>query len=397
LKDLLEHCITACNNSKISFCKFISANDAGATGAHQSGLYIPQSAYNILFNEKGIKGQNKDKTVIILWQNDFETESRFIYYGQGTRNEYRITRFGKGFPYLKDEFVGSLFVICKIEEDFYNAYILESDEDIEDFLSAYSMTANETNQIIPTTNKISPDKPLQLNINELFNTYAANLKIDFPSTEEISKVSREIYYKINNIERNHYNNATINPDTELLHWLKYEFDLFKTIENSRYLSIIDQKIQSVDDLIQIANTILNRRKSRAGKSLENHLKEIFTLNNLKFDHQPYSEDKKKPDFLFPGQKYYFDENFINKNVFLAAKTTCKDRWRQILNEADRIKVKHLFTLQQGISSFQLKEMYDNNVILVIPSEYLNYFPKSYKDKLLTLKGFIQFVNEKCQF
>jgi|GEM_PF-7064025 len=27
-------------------------------------------------------------------QGDFFTDSRFIYYGQKTRNEYRITRFG---------------------------------------------------------------------------------------------------------------------------------------------------------------------------------------------------------------------------------------------------------------------------------------------------------------
>lgn len=46
----------------------------------------------------------------------------------------------------------------------------------------------------------------------------------------------------------------------------------------------------------------------------------------------------------------------NKLVFLGAKTTCKDRWRQVLNEADRIETKYLFTLQQGISKNQLREM-----------------------------------------
>lgn len=34
---------------------------------------------------------------------------------------------------------------------------------------------------------------------------------------------------------------------------------------------------------------------------------------------------------------------------LAVKTTCKDRWRQILNEADKIHQVHLFTLGRSFS------------------------------------------------
>ena len=46
---------------------------------------------------------------------------------------------------------------------------------------------------------------------------------------------------------------------------------------------------------------------------------------------------------------------------LAAKTTCKDRWRQIINEADRIKLKHLITLQEGVSEAQFREMQEAGV------------------------------------
>ena len=34
------------------------------------------------------------------------------------------------------------------------------------------------------------------------------------------------------------------------------------------------------------------------------------------------------------------------------KSTCKDRWRQVLSEADRIPNKHLFTLEAAISENQ---------------------------------------------
>ncbi len=52
----------------------------------------------------------------------------------------------------------------------------------------------------------------------------------------------------------------------------------------------------------------------------------------------------KPDFLFPSAGAYHDTEFPVENLrMLAVKTTCKDRWRQILNEADKIHQVHLFT------------------------------------------------------
>lgn len=77
-----------------------------------------------------------------------------------------------------------------------------------------------------------------------------------------------------------------------------------------------------------------------------------------------------------------------------SKTTCKDRWRQVLNEADNVPVKHLFTLQQGISRNQLSEMYHENVCLVVPAQYLNSFDKEFQSRIMTLSGFTSFVKEK---
>ncbi|HET6225514.1 MAG TPA: type II restriction endonuclease, partial [Bacteroidia bacterium] len=171
-----------------------------------------------------------------------------------------------------------------------------------------------------------------------------------------------------------------------------EFQLFKVIENDRYNSRIKKSFKTVEELVETANTILNRRKSRAGKSLEHHLSEIFKTFHLSFATQVITEDNKKPDFLFPNVDAYYNDKFNEKKlVVLASKTTCKDRWRQILNEADRVKTKHLFTLQQGISNNQLEEMYKYNVCLVVPKVYLSSFPKNFQNKILTLDSFINHV------
>lgn len=76
--------------------------------------------------------------------------------------------------------------------------------------------------------------------------------------------------------------------------------------------------------------LLNRRKSRAGKSLEHHLATLFAAAQLRFEAQPLTEVGKRPDFLFPNGEAYHDWSFpTEKLVFLGAKTTCKDRWRQV--------------------------------------------------------------------
>lgn len=65
---------------------------------------------------------------------------------------------------------------------------------------------------------------------------------------------------------------------------------------------------------------------------------------MKFEEQV----NKKPDFIFPdGVSYHNFEFQADKLTMLGAKTTCKDRWRQVLNEADRIRDKHLFYITKG--------------------------------------------------
>ena len=85
----------------------------------------------------------------------------------------------------------------------------------------------------------------------------------------------------------------------------------------------------------------------------------------------------------------------SKLITLAAKTTCKDRWRQILNEADRLKneKKYLCTLQQGISPDQMDEMELAKVILVVPKPYIKYYPADRRKKIWTIKQFVDYIKE----
>lgn len=383
---ITESAIKAVNRGKLAYCKFLSANDTGDTGTHQSGIYISKEAVPILFDVPGQRGDNKDRFVRIHWQDDFETDSRFIYYGAKTRNEYRITRFGRRFPFLRPENTGDLFVLVQMDNDYYKAYILQTEDDINGFLNAFGMSPTDTDKLIQ---KRECDFERQIDI--AFTQFIRESDTEFPSSAEMAAIARKIYLKI----FDHEDNVIIDPDREIVSWTEMEYNLFRKLEYIHYREKITGGFTTVDEFIEFANMILNRRKSRAGKSLEHHLSAIFIANKLPFKYQPRTEGNKQPDFLFPSEELYHDNAWPSeKLIFLGAKTTCKDRWRQIINEADRIKTKHLFTLQQGISSKQLDEMEAEKVILVVPRLYLEYYPKEKRSNIWTLKKFIHFVKEK---
>ncbi len=374
-------------NGKLTFCKFLSANDTGKTGGHQAGIYISKPSISILFNEPGMKGSNKEKWVKIEWQDNIQTETRFIYYGQGTRNEYRITNFGKGFPFLRTEYTGALFILIKMSDENYKGYVLNTETEINEFFDAFGIGPTETNKLIEVNN-INPEVKEKVEM----ESFISKLDVDFPTSQEMSAAAREIYGRVTN-----KNDMIIsNPDKILVEWTDTEYKLFRYLEYARYMNVISKGFDNVDTFVSLANQVLNRRKSRAGKSLEHHLAAIFDGNGIRYSAQAVTEKNKKPDFIFPSQTAYHDITFSeDRLITLAAKTTCKDRWRQILNEADRLRDKNKFlcTLQQGISAAQMDEMEAEKVILVVPKQYISSYPKEKQDRIWTIGKFVNYLKE----
>ncbi len=371
--------------SQQAYCKFLSANDSGATGGHQSGILISKNAKNMMFAQD-LAGENiLKRTVEIRWQDNSCTQSCFTYYS--SKNELRITRFGRNFPFLTAEQTGALFVLTKQDIDQYSGFFLETEEDIDQFLEAFGMSPTETNQLIDA-GQVQEETQERIAIQE----FITGLTVDFPLSEDMSAAARNIQ---NNVY-DHIEFVRTNPDRKIIEWTNTEYALFRAIEHARYGAAIAHGFASVEEFIAMANMVLNRRKSRAGKSLEHHLSAIFDGNNIAYTAQAVTEGKKKPDFIFPSQTSYHDMTFpADKLVSLAAKTTCKDRWRQVINEADRLRnrPKYLCTLQQGISPAQMDEMQSENITLVVPKPYISAYPADRQDRIWTLAKFIAYVRE----
>lgn len=356
----------------------------GSTGSNQFGILISKSSSEILFSQQQIEQSDIPKRLVkIKWQNDFVTESAFTYYL--SKGEFRITRFGRGFPFWDTSYTGALFVLTKQSEDDYCGFFLNTEDEIEEFLNAFGISPTETNCII-SREEVRTKAAESMAIKE----YISRIKNKFPSTEEMATVAREIQNKI----YGHKEYICTDPDQKIIDWTETEFKLFRAVECARYGELIEHGFQSVDEFVKMANMVLNRRKSRAGKSLEHHLTAIFEGNYVDYDSQKVTEGHKKPDFLFPSCRAYHDPNYsTEKLIFLAAKTTCKDRWRQVLNEADRLKgsMKYLFTLQRGISETQMDEMQSEKVTLVVPKPYIVEYPENCRERIWTLAKFVEYV------
>jgi hypothetical protein len=190
-------------------------------------------------------------------------------------------------------------------------------------------------------------------------------KGNFPKTRQLSGLAREIAAAPNPLD---------DPDGALLAWFETEHRLFRLMERHdvsarlREGFIHPNQDVDVDGFLQYSLSVQNRRKSRAGYALENHFEAVLQAWNIPYTRAPVTEGQNRPDFILPGIEHYRDPTYPDRGLrMVACKSSCKERWRQILTEANRIWPKHLLTLDVAISANQLDEIKRENVHLTIPT------------------------------
>lgn len=211
--------------------------------------------------------------------------------------------------------------------------------------------------------------------------------LKFPTTREFSLLARTSLPDVT---------APDDPDAALMAWIEREELLFRRLERH----IVAERLRNgfmapddsadVDGFISFSLSVQNRRKSRVGQSLENHLEALFAACSLRYARGAETENRNKPDFLFPGAAEYHDPAFpAARLTMLASKSTLRDRWRQVLPEAQRIPDKHLFTLEPGISENQTRQMQVERLQLVIPRPLHETYRDSQRGWLMTLNDFVE--------
>jgi hypothetical protein len=358
--------------------KFISSNDAGVTGAHQYGFYLPKAAWPMYSPYPPEKGENKQTEVEVIWQDDRVTHSRVKWYGAKTRSEYRLTRFGKDFPYFNPDAVGDLLVIVPENHERFFGFVLDLDEDVEEIQAALGLQGFDEWSIYlqGAPQAETEDECLDRN----FREFVAPLT-DFPTGEAFSAAARKF------VEECLKNFKKFSIDKALLTWMETEWQLYQMAERGLCQAEIVRPFKDVDDFLKTAASLMNRRKTRAGRSFENHVD--FVLNEAKIPHKMRPAIDGKPDIVIPSEEAYFDKTFPRERVMIVGlKRTCKDRWRQVLNEGKLVPKKHILTMQPSISKNQLQEMHEAGLSLIVPQPLIADYPTDHDLHILNVGNFL---------
>lgn len=215
--------------------------------------------------------------------------------------------------------------------------------------------------------------------------------MSFPTTRDFSDLARLTLPEVD---------ARDDPDAALLAWLDHEEAMFRRLERR----IISERLSAgfgmgedvdVEGFLKYSLQVQNRRKSRMGRSFEHHLAAVFRAFKLSFEPQGTTEQGNTADFLFPGSAAYHDQNYPSERLtMLAAKSTCKDRWRQVLPEAQKIWPKHLITLEPAISAAQTSQMRAERIQLVVPQKLHASYQPEQQGWLMPLAAFVELVTRR---
>ena len=326
-----------------------------------------------------LDGRNDHEEVEITWQGDQVTRSVIHWYGKSEKkSEYRLTRFGRRFPFVGPDVVGDLFVLVPHDHHHFSAWVLSRDDDIGDLLTALGVETFERWGVY--RNGVALVARENSCLEEAFEAFAASLNA-FPTGERFSAAVRDM---LGQCVRGF---ARLSADASLMRAAEAEFALFRAVEQRVCQAEIGRPFATIDEFIQTAGRLMNRRKARAGRSLENHVEQLLRAAGIPHEMRPDIDGK--PDVVVPSAAAYFDDSYpVDRLVILGVKTTCKDRWRQVLNEGRRVPQKHILTMQQGISLAQLAEMHAAGVTLVVPEPLHDHYPVTADVQLLTVQGFI---------
>jgi type II restriction enzyme len=361
--------------------KFISPNDVGLTGGHQYGYLLPKPAWHIYTPHEPQRGENRTTPVRVLWQDGRTTDSTIKWYGGGTRSEFRLTGFGKDFPFRTFDNVGDLLVFIPVSFEDFIAYVLYDEEDIDEIQAALGVEIVRTWAAYESgaTQLETEDEC----IDRHFRQFVQGLT-DFPPGLQFSAGAKEALLDCLKRFR------ALAADDKLMKLMEAEYQLFRLAERQICQSQIVRVFRDVDDFLETASSIMNRRKSRAGRSLENHVEYLLSEAGIPYVMRPPVEGN--PDVIIPSIDAYYDSSYPRDRLFVVGvKTTCKDRWRQVVSEAPLQPEKHLLTTQAGISQKQLELMHRAGLKLVVPKKLHAQYPQQHNIEIMDVGGFLSTV------
>jgi len=380
------------------FVKKLSRNDtswADAPNLHQAGFYIPRPIRESGFFPE-LTAENPDKPhifstrVTVLWPQTGEVTVSGMRHYSNKGPETHFTRLPKAL--FRNLTPASLLLsgrfgqpvaecgwwIVILDSAGVEAELLETILDLpvdfhyslfspNDFKSASRFVKDELEELIDRFRFAMKNGT----VGQLVAEYAA-----IPDPAETAREARELWLMKHGLQSFDPWQITAPGDAIMEISRDIEYRIYRKHElrrrASELLAILTSEpdlpsaiIRRYADIDAIMLSASQQRKSRAGRSFEQHIAEALKAGRIRFTEQAVTGGR-RPDFVLPDVKTLKSQHRSwNDALVLSAKTTLRERWKQVSSERLSCDI-FLATVDDRVTSATINEMADAGIWLVVP-------------------------------
>lgn len=129
--------------------------------------------------------------------------------------------------------------------------------------------------------------------------------------------------------------------------------------------IVQRVVRHFIPLYQVMLDASQQRRTRVGSGFESHIRKMLQMGNIPYEEQAVVSTR-RPDFVLPNKNLYVKKSA--DALVLAAKTTLRERWKQVPMEQRNCTV-FLATMDEKVTRSAVKEMANLQITLVVPESF----------------------------
>lgn len=129
--------------------------------------------------------------------------------------------------------------------------------------------------------------------------------------------------------------------------------------------IVQRVVRHFIPLYQVMLDASQQRRTRVGAGFESHIRKMLVAGGIPHEEQAVVSTR-RPDFVLPNKNLY--EQRSSDALVLAAKTTLRERWKQVPMEQRNCTV-FLATMDEKVTLSAVKEMANLQITLVVPESF----------------------------
>ncbi|MGH8273651.1 MAG: type II restriction endonuclease [Gammaproteobacteria bacterium] len=405
--------------SRQIFIKKLARNDCkwadGAQNGHQNGLYIPREIREAGFfppleNTNPHKPHIVDARFATFWPSTAERKESSLKHYKNKGSEMHFTRVPRSeFTDLTPAswLLGGLieppigaahYWFMTIDSDSTEAELLESMFALDsgfhfglfDPRALPNGPLDEAGRLVKELSRALREGTL--------NQFIMRASI-MPSSTEFAALAQEAWL-VENHEQTIDPWLVHNPGDVIMRISRdIEYALYKRAEKrfraaqvlqtlSLHHDLSAAVVRGFPDLAATFMSAAQTRRSRAGKSFENHVARVFEDGHIRYEEQAIL-DKRRPDFVLPSAAALSPKARNREDaIIVSLKTTLRERWKQVSLERFKGAV-FLATVDDRITSSAITDMASQDIHLVVPESLKESRETSYakQPNVITFREF----------